>query len=390
MTLYLSRRQALAGSLLAIPTLAAFARQGRAGDGGGDLDRIVAEAIRPVMKEHDVPGMAVAITIKGKRRFYNFGVASKASGQKVSEDTLFEIGSISKTFTATLGAYAQAKGALSLSDMASNYLPALAGTVFDQISLLDLATYTAGGLPLQFPDDVTDHDKLIAYFRSWRPEFPAGSYRRYSNPSIGLFGHLAARSLNVPFDVVMQGDIFPALGLTRSYIKVPQDQIGNYAYGYSKSGEAVRVTPGVFDSEAYGVKTTAADMLRFLEANIDSSGLDDTSRRAIAATHIGYYKVGPMTQGLGWESYPFPVGLERLLDGNSTDMARKANAAEKLDPPVPASDDTLINKTGSTRGFGAYAAFIPTKSIGIALLANKAYPIPARVTAAHRILTALK
>lgn len=389
MTLYLSRRQALAGSLLAIPALAAFARQGRAAAGGDELARIVAKAIRPVMKEHDVPGMAVAITVQGKRHFHNFGVASKASGQKVSEDTLFEIGSISKTYTATLGAYAQAKGGLSLSDMASKYLPALAGTVFDRISVLDLATYTAGGLPLQFPDDVTDQDKLIAYFRNWSPEFPAGSYRRYSNPSIGLFGHLAARSLNAPFDEVMQGKIFPALGLTRSYIKVPQDQMGNYAYGYSKSGKPVRVTPGAFDSEAYGVKTTAADMLRFLEANIDSTRLDETFRRAIAATHIGYYKVGPMTQGLGWESYPFPVGLDRLLAGNAADMARKANAAEKLDPPVPASDDTLINKTGSTNGFGAYAAFVPAKGIGIALLANKAYPIPARVTAAHGILTAL-
>ncbi|HTN96992.1 MAG TPA: class C beta-lactamase, partial [Nordella sp.] len=330
------------------------------------------------------------ITLQGTRHFFNYGVASKASGQKVSEDTLFEIGSISKTFTATLGAYAQATGALSLSDAASKYLPALAGSAFDRISLLDLATYTAGGLPLQFPGTVTDQDKMIAYFKSWQPAYPAGSYRRYSNPSIGLFGYLAALSLGRPFDELMENRIFPALGLTRSYIKVPRDQMGRYAYGYSKSGKPVRVTPGTFDAQAYGVKTTSADMLRFLEANIASAGLDEAYQRAIAATHAGYYKVGPMTQGLGWESYPYPISLDRLLSGNSPDMALKANAAEKLDPPAPARDDALINKTGSTNGFGAYAVFLPGQKTGIVMLANKNYPNLARVEAAHRILAALR
>ena len=64
----------------------------------------------------------------------------------VTENTLFEIGSVSKTFTATLAGYALANGKLKLSDPANQYLPALRGDTFDHISLLNLGTYTAGGL----------------------------------------------------------------------------------------------------------------------------------------------------------------------------------------------------------------------------------------------------
>lgn len=365
-----------------------FAASACAADSWG-LDRAVDEVIRPLMAENDIPGMAVAVTVKGKQYLFNYGVASKESGQKVTEDTLFEIGSISKTFTATLAAHAEARGALSFSDSASKYLPALAGSSFDRISLLDLATYTAGGLPLQFPEDVTDREKMTIYYRNWHPTYAAGTRRLYSNPSIGLFGHLAAASLGKPFDDLMERELFPAFGLTRTYIRVPKDQMVNYAYGYSKDGKPVRVTPGVLDSEAYGVKTTAADMIRFVEANMDGSALDETLQRAIAATHTGYYALGDMTQGLGWEIYAYPIKLDRLLAGNSTEVSFKPNKVRKLEPPRPPQANVLINKTGSTRGFGAYVAFVPAKRIGIVMLANKSYPIPARVKAAHRILAAL-
>ena len=353
------------------------------------LDRLVNEAIRPVMQENDVPGMAVAITAQGKRHFFYYGVASKQGGQKVAEDTLFEIGSVSKTFTAILGGYAQARGTLLLTYNASKHLPALAGSAFDGISMLDLGTFTAGGLPLQFPGEVTDLQKMIAYCKAWRPSHPAGDTRIYSNPSIGLFGHLVARSMGKPFEDLMEQTLFPALGLPRTWIRIPKDQAGHYAYGYSKDNKPIRAMPGVLGSEAWGIKSTAADMIKYVEANINSAALDEPLRRAIAATQTGYYKVGDTTQGLGWEMYAWPVGLDRLLAGNSTQMTFQPNKVSRFAPPLPPQQSVLINKTGSTNGFGAYVAFVPAKGIGVVMLANKNYPVPARVKAAYRILTAL-
>ncbi|WP_348648938.1 class C beta-lactamase [Rhizobium sp. P38BS-XIX] len=355
------------------------------------LEKIVDTTIAPLMKDNDVPGLAVGVIVKGRRYTFNYGVASKETDQKVTDDTIFELGSLSKTFTAALGSYGVITGKLSLSDTAGKYMPELSGSHLDSVSLLDLATYAAGGLPLQFPDEVTDNDKMIAYYRDWKPSYVAGTYRLYSNPSIGLFGYLAARAMGEPFDTLMQDKIIAGLGLNHTYVRVPPAEMGNYAYGYSKQGKPIRVNPGVLDTQAYGIKTTASDMLRFLEANMTSSSKpDDSLQRAIAATHVGYYHIGTMTQGLGWEIYAYPTTLARLLAGNSSDMAFDPHKVDRLSPPQQPRPETLLNKTGSTNGFGAYAAFIPARQIGIVLLANKNYPITARVTAAYKILTAIE
>jgi beta-lactamase class C len=329
----------------------------------------------------------VAISVESKQHFFNYGVASKASGQKVTKDTIFEIGSISKTFTATLASYARARGALSLSDNASKYWPVLAGSSFDRISLLDLATYTAGGLPLQFPTDVTDQEQMIAYYRNWRPAYAAGSYRLYSNVSIALLGYLAARSMGRPFDDLMEQWLIPALGLSQTFIKVPRDQMGNYAYGYSKDNRPIRVTPGVLDSETYGVKATAANLIRFVEANMGLIKLDQTLQRAITDTHTGYFKAAVLTQDLAWEQYPYPVTPATLLEGNGAALRSNAAPVTAITPPQQPRKDVWINKTGSTNGFGAYVAFVPQKRLGIVILANKSFPIDERVTAAYEILS---
>jgi beta-lactamase class C len=353
------------------------------------IEAIVNAAIEPVMQQQQIPGVAIAITVDGQPHYFNYGVASKENGKAVTEDTLFEIGSVSKTFTATLAAYAQATGKLSLSDKASSVLPELRGSAFDTISVLQLGTYSAGGLPLQFPDAADAPDKMLGYFKQWKPTYAAGTHRQYSNPSLGLFGYLAAQSMGAPFDDVMENTLLPKLGLKHTYLKVPQAQMGLYAQGYNKEDKPVRVGPGALDSEAYGVKTSAADMIRYVEANMKPASLEGLMQRAIATTHTGYYKVGEMTQGLGWEFYHYPVSLDKLLAGNSTQMAMAAHEVQWLTPAQPQPENVLINKTGSTSGFGAYVAYVPSKDIGIVILANKNYPIPERIKIAHTILSAL-
>jgi beta-lactamase class C len=361
---------------------------GRAADAPPALAAAVDRAFRPLLQQHDVPGIAVAVTVDGRQYFFSYGVAAKEGNAPVTKDTLFEIGSISKTFTATLATYAQAQGKLSLDDHPGKYVPQLRGAALDKASLLNLATFSAGGLPLQFSPAVTNDAAMVTFFKQWKPSAAPGAQRRYSNPSIGLFGRITATAMNGKFADLVEGELFPKFGLARSYIRVPKAEMAGYAWGY-KEGKPTRATPGVFDQEAYGVKSSATDMIRYIEANIRPDTLEPTMRRAVEATHVGYFRTGEMVQGLGWEQYPYPTTLDRLLAGNSEQIVMKPNPTTQLTPPQTPSQPTLFNKTGSTNGFGAYAVFVPAKRIGLVMLANRNFPVPARLTAAHAVLEQL-
>jgi len=357
------------------------------------MSSVVKEVIGPLMQEYAIPGMAVALTIDGQSYFYNYGVASLATQQAVTNRTLFEIGSNSKTFTATLAAYAAVNGKLAFTDPVSKYLPELKGSSFDHVSLLNLGTHTAGGLPLQVPETIQDNAQLFDYLQHWQPPYPAGTQRAYSNVSIGLLGMITARSMQMPFEEAMEKTLFPLLGMRHSYFHVPADQMASYAQGYTKQGAPIRLNPGVLGAEAYGIKTNAADLIRFIAANVGSLRVDDQLQQAIKLTHTGFMDTGVMMQDVIWEQYAAPFTLKQLLAGNSDAMAYHAMPVTAVQPASPtqsAHDDVLINKTGSTNGFASYVAFIPARKIGIVLLANKNYPIPPRVTAAYQILKQLE
>ncbi|MFK0310799.1 class C beta-lactamase [Pseudomonas sp. NPDC090233] len=353
------------------------------------LQRRVDEVIRPLMQDQGIAGMAVALYANGQAHYFNYGVASKADNQPVSANTLFEIGSLSKTYTATLAALASAEGKLDLYAPAQRYQPALAGTPLGKASVLELGAYSADCLPLQFPDTVKTDEQALDFFRNWQPKSEHGTQRCYSNPSLGLFGDLAARAQQKPFAELMTQGLLPQMGLKHTYLEVPADAQGLYAQGYDAQDRPVRVSPGPYADQAYGIKTSSSDLLRYVRLHMQPDELPPALRKAAALTQAGYFQVGAMTQGLGWERYPYPVALDTLVDGNSPRLIREPQATQRLAPALPALRAAWYNKTGSTNGFGAYAVFIPAAGKAIVLLANRNYPNEERVRAAYRILSSI-
>ncbi|EOX4917851.1 class C beta-lactamase [Vibrio alginolyticus] len=352
------------------------------------LKSVVDDCAKGLINEYDIPGLAVAVTIDGKRYFYNYGFADESKGSLVTNDTIFELGSISKTFAATLTGYAQEKGKLDMDDKVKDYIPELENSALGNTKLVNVATYTAGGLPLQFPSEVTNDAEMMQYYKTWKPEYEAGTKRKYSNPSIGLFGYIGALSMKSDYTEMMETVILPELGMTNTFVDVPKDKLNNYAFGYSSEGKPVRVNPGILDAQAYGIKSTSLDMLQYIEANMGQAQLNTDIENALERTHTKYFDTDTFTQAVGWEGYDYPVSLSQLLKGNSSDVILKAK-------PVQASvsgtlgRDVWYNKTGSTGGFGAYVAYVPSEKIGIVILANKNYPNAERVEAAYHIISSV-
>lgn len=371
-------------SLTAAAALALIAAPANAAD---PLQAQVDAIIHPLMHEQDIAGMAVGLYVDGKVHYFSYGVASKADDRAVTADTLFEIGSLSKTYTATLAALASAEGKLDLDAPAQRYQPALAGTALGKASVLELGAYSAACLPLQFPDTVQTDAQALEFFRTWKPRAAHGTQRCYSNPSLGLFGDLAARAQQQPFAELMRKSVLPQMGLKHTYLQVPASAQGLYAQGYDAQNRAVHVNPGPYADQAYAIKTSASDLLRYVRLHMQPAELSPALRNAAAITQSGYFQVGAMTQGLGWERYPYPTALDTLVDGNSSRMVREPQPTQRLTPTRPALAQAWYNKTGSTSGFGAYAAFIPAEGKAIVLLANRNYPNEERVRAAYRILS---
>jgi beta-lactamase class C len=346
-------------------------------------------AARTFMERTSAPGLAVGIVTPDGAKVFSYGVASKETGTPVDERTLFEVGSISKTFTVALAAYAAETGALKWDAAPGRYIPELRDGTLDRVSLLNLATHTTGGMPLQLPDDVKTDADLIAYFRKWTPPSPPGSVRTYANPSIGLLGMVTAHAMKGQFAALVRECITGPLGLQHTFHDVPKAEQPHYAQGYTRDGKPVRVSMAPLATEAYGVRTTARDLLRFVEAQLGQIEVSPVLRRALSATQIGHFQIGPMMQALIWEWYSLPVSDDDLAVGNGDAMVFKPNQVTLIAPPRAPPAESLVTKTGATNGFGAYVAFIPGRKIGLVLMANRNHPTALRLTLANQIFAAL-
>lgn len=352
------------------------------------LQSAVQQEVTQLMQQQQIPGLAVAVLWQGKTFFYSFGQADVAAKKAVTPDTLFELGSISKTFAGVIGAMALERGDIKLDDPVAKHWPALTGKQWQGINMQHLATYTAGGLPLFMPDSVTDKASLLNYYQQWQPEYAPGTQRVYANSSIGLFAHLAVAAGDKSYAEVFQ-QVTTSLKMPNTYLQVPKTAQAQYAWGYNE-GKPVRIGTGVLLDEAGGAKASVRDLASWLNANLQPEQVTDPLLRAgIVKAQQRYAKSKAMYQGLGWEMLDYPVSLADLTAMTSPEFVAGTAATVSV-PPAPAVANSWVHKTGATGGFGAYAAFIPSRQVGIVLLSNKRYPNALRVELAHKVLENLQ
>ena len=193
--------------------------------------------------------------------------------------------------------------------------------------------------------------------------------------------------MKIPFTSLLEQVIFPKLNLKHTYVNVPKTQRKHYAFGYDQQNNPIRVTPGALDAQAYGVKSSLPDMLTFLNANLNIEKNGSDIQKAISETHKGYFKLGTMTQALGWETFSYPTTLEILQESNSEKVVMQSNPVVKN---TVQEKSKVFHKTGSTNGFGSYVFFVPEESFGLVMLMNKRIPNQERIKATYDVFNSLK
>ena len=155
-----------------------------------------------------------------------------------------------------------------LDDRASRHWPALPGQPLRRHrSLLDLADHYRRRLAASSSRlGAKDQAQIRDYYRQWQPTYAPGS-QRLSCPSISLFGYLAARSWasrsNDSWSSKCSGT-----GPRTDPPRRARGGAGAVRPGLRQDDRPLRVGPGPLDAEGYGVKTSAADLLRFVDANL--------------------------------------------------------------------------------------------------------------------------
>lgn len=256
-------------------------------------------------------GIVVGTLDHGRTSIFAAG-SSGAPGVALDGNTEFEIGSITKVFTASVLADMVAKGEVSLDDPVARYLPRSVRVPTrggKQITLLDLATQSSG-LP-RMPDNFhpkdegnpyADYtvDQMYAFLSSYQLTRDIGSQYEYSNLGVGLLGHALALRAGKSYEDLVTERILRPLGLNDTRMVLSPSMKSRLTPGHSPSGAVVPNWDLPTLAGAGALRSTANDLLKFLAANLDSTSIP--LGRVLAITHVDRRDVDGvrMRIGLNW------------------------------------------------------------------------------------------
>jgi serine-type D-Ala-D-Ala carboxypeptidase/endopeptidase len=277
-------------------------------------------------------------------------VGEASAGQPVDSSTVFEIGSITKVFTATLLADMVDRGEVNLDDPIEQLLPATVTVPSRngrEITLLDLATQTSG-LPV-VPDNMEPADpanpyadytveQLYEFLSGYELTRDIGSQFEYSNLGVGLLGHALALRAGVGYEELVRERILEPLGMTSTGITLTPEMSAAMASGHNEWDEPVPDWDLPTLAGAGALRSSLDDMLRFAAANLDSEG--GSLHAAMAVAQGPRHRVDPETEiGLNWFNF------------------------------TP-HDRTLIWHNGATGGFAAFVGLDPATGTAIVVMSN--------------------
>lgn len=316
---------------------------------GSLVDREVDSVVRAYIQKENTVGMSIAVIKNGMAHIYNYGETTKGNGRLPTPNSLFEIGSITKTFTATLLAWYANAGVVKLSDPITKYLPdsVKINHQLRGITLQMLANHTSG-LP-RLPDNLAEATKdqlnpykdytkanLYSYLRVCSLDSKPGEKYAYSNLAVGLLGVILEKVSGKSFEQMVKEIICMPLGMRSTVQHVNPLLKPQMVSLYNEDGNA---TPAWnFDALAAcgSLRSTLNDLIIYVKANMQPT--NGRLGKAIQLAHRQTFN-HDVKVALAWH----------IISVNGTDY---------------------IFHNGGTYGSSSFMAFNSTNKLAVIILSN--------------------
>jgi D-alanyl-D-alanine-carboxypeptidase/D-alanyl-D-alanine-endopeptidase len=320
--------------------------------------------IRTLVDNRTNAAMVIGLVDANGTQFYGYGKTSNATNATtVNENTLFDIGSITKTFTTTILADMVNNGTVNLTDPIEKYLPPTVRVPTyngSKITLEDLATHTSG-LP-DLPPKVSNitnmisqimypntHQQLYESLSNITLTHAPGSNYSYSDMGMALLGDILASKAGIPYEQLVIDKILNVLGMNSTRITLSDNTLlSRLALGHVNGTEVPPAWPNpAFPpalAPAGSFHSSASDLLKYLSANtgLIKTILDDDMQDS--------HKLRLYTNLSGVKGYNLYVGLGWFTTTNFGSQ--------------------IIWHNGEVLGYNAFAGFNPATQRGVVILAS--------------------
>jgi D-alanyl-D-alanine carboxypeptidase len=310
------------------------------------IDAIVNRAL----KAGPYPGIAVAVEQKGRVIYQKgFGFADLENKVPVTKDTVFPIGSITKTMTGLAVQQLVADGKIGLDATAGTYLPDLKAPARD-IKVRNLLDHTSGLVNyIELPDfpgssqrDFT-RDEMVSWFAERPLQFAPGTRMSYTNSGLYLLGLIIERVSGQTYDAYLRDQIFTPFGMPHSGIFDWRALIERRAHGYLRGRDGIRNAPRydpLVPFAAGAVQSTLGDLLAY--------------RRGV---------FGP-TAKISDKVRDLVLQQDRLQDGMVLPYSLACLVLQEFE------GHRSIGHSGDIFGFSAQYSYYPDDDVTIVLLTN--------------------
>ncbi len=300
-------------------------------------------------------GLSIGIIYGDKTELYFYGSTNKENNKLPDANTLYEIGSITKTFTGILLAHAINDGKISLEDDITKYLPGAYPNLQykgNTIKIKHLATHTSRlpripqNLDKQPTYDEQDPYKnyskemMLEYLKTVKPDTMPGTVNEYSNYGVALLGMIIESVYKKPLEELVRMYITEPVKMSSTKFTVPANEQQHMATGYYEhdGSPAPYWNLGAF-SGAGGLKSDITDMMSYMQANMKEINAD------FKLSHQVVFKEDKMSVGLNWM-------MQTTKD-----------------------NQTLVWHNGGTYGFKSFCGYLKEKNISVVVLNNSGVSI---------------